>query len=202
MTLIENMVYGLVNILYLLSPVDNLTVQEQLQSEVYPHVYIVPQQELALAVCGCPCNSTGIYLGKMTIDNVTGYTIVVYGTLDGLIPLSNYWYSSLYHELVHHRQDLLYNFVQYNDLMNFEKGIRIMMHDLVEKDAYFNQNYFNFLLGIEDVRKEYITNSVQISFNEVNCGINQKLDEKDRPDIVDLIRKYNQSILALYRTKY
>jgi hypothetical protein len=206
LTILEQVIFNISVLLSFLAPIDNLTEVDTLQPDVYPHVYIVPQHELALATCGCPCEISGAYLGKQFIGGYTAHTIVMGGVVNKLgdplfTPNDKDWQGVLFHELDHHRQFLNGDMEITKDLD--DEALEFYV-ELMEEKTYQNQNQFLLFnrmptMNVEDGAME----STQWAAGETVCKSGVKpIPNDEKPDILDLVEFYDMGLIEIYRNKY
>lgn len=201
MTILENIILSISMVLSVIAPSKEVSYEMQTSPEYFPHVYVIPQQELALAACGCSCNVGGVYTGFEYMDGMYAMTLIMGGTPDAKIPMDNAWNSVLFHELDHHRQQLsgrMNGSDQYDEewLMEFRQEM--------EQEAYMHQNGFNLMYGlpIEDVRTR-TDKSTHMSEGTAECADGSTpIAYENRPRLLDLVEFYDDGMIEVYRKNY
>jgi len=214
MSYIETVINSLIVLLSLLSPIEDFTSEQQLAKDVFPHVYIVPQEELALSVCGCPCSIGGSYLFKRYVGGIEAHTIVMGGIdmdyhflghdVSVVFPDTPNWNSTLFHELQHHRQVLAYDLYELEDTIKDDDEVTKFVHQYMEEEAYMVQNEYNKMMGLPPLEIDYHTsNSMSWSAGESKCAPGViPIPEEERFDLIDLIEFYDEGMIKVYTDKY
>lgn len=206
MTILEQIIFNVSVLLSLLAPMDNITEVETLQKDVYPHVFIIPQDELALATCGCPCDIAGAYLGKNHIAGYEAHIIIMGGVrdMDGepmFTPNDKDWQGVLFHELDHHRQFLNgdMEIVRYADDEVLEFYVELM-----EEMTYQHQNRFLLINNVPTIDTSHgAQDSTKWASGETNCAPGfTPIPEDESHDLLNLIEFYDTGLIDVYRSKY
>ena len=214
MSYIESIIQSLVMFLAVLSPVDGFNPEQQLEKEVYPHVYIVPREELTMAVCGCDCDIGGMYLGKRYVGGEIVHTIIMGGiernftflgqNISVLFPDIPQWKAVLYHELDHQRQFLSYNLEEQYSQYFGDEEVEELLHQIMEEEAYEHQNEFLMVSGLEPIKiDKSVSNSMNWSSGVNTCspGVTP-IPEDKRFNLLDLIEFYDEGMIKIYTEKY
>ena len=201
MTILEETIGFIMVLMSSLTPSQEVTLEELTLQENYPHVYVISQEDLALAACGCPCDVGGAYIGKANIDGVVGRTVVMGGDPDGNMITLPAWNAILFHEIDHVRQDVegKYDFVDYMN-EDEQKEHRAEM----ETEAYVHQNSFHMMYGlpIKDV-SDHKDFSMAMAAGDAQCYPGyEPIPEEERHNIYDLIMFYDEGMIEVYRKKW
>lgn len=204
MSILEEVIFIVATLLATIS--GDITTEELLSSRNYPHVYILPEKEFELAVCGCSCDIIGTYIGTNYIDGDYVHTIVMKGFLNEdneiRFPNTQYWNSVLFHEMVHFKQRLDGKFNLVGGLNNEDTK---KARKEFETEAYVLQNIANQLWGINEIPIDYgVNNSLSTSRTHTsNCLNNEESIPSDqRPYIIDLIEFYDDGMIEIYKEKH
>ena len=214
MSYIESLIQSLVMILATLSPIEGFSPEQQLESGVFPHVYIVPQEELAMVACGCPCAATGAYLGRQYVGGIESHIIVMGGIEKDFVFLEEeasvvftntpYWHAVLYHELDHHRQFLSTDFETLAKQYEHDREVAMFVRLLMEEEAYVHHNDYHMIVGLPPLQiKGKVSDSLSYASGEKTCppGV-IPIPPEERFNILDLIEFYDEGMIKIYTDKY
>lgn len=201
MTMLEDLISFIMILMSVLTPSQEVTLKELSKQENYPHVYVVSQEELAMAACGCPCDVGGAYIGIANIDGVVGHTIIMGGDPDGNMLNTPVWNAILFHEIDHVRQAVegKYDFVEYMTEEE-QKEHRAEM----ETEAYIHQNAFHMMYRLPPKPiDEHTAFSMAMAAGTPDCYPGYSpIPEEERHNALDLIMFYDQGMIDIYRKKW
>lgn len=204
MSILEEVIFIVATVLATIS--GDVTTEELLSPLNYPHVYILPNKEFELVVCGCSCDVHGTYMGSNYIAGDYVPTIVMKGLFvknnEVQFPNNRYWHSILFHEMVHFKQGLdgRFDLIQGLNEEDFNKA-----REEFENEAYVLQNIANRLWGIEEINTtEGVKNSLSVSNEKTFKCINGEIPipKEERPNIIDLIEFYDEGMIEIYKEKH
>lgn len=201
MTILEDIISYTLLLISMLSPPSETTIEDLHMQENYPHVYVVAADDLAMSVCGCPCDVGGLYIGKQYIDGVVGRTIVIGGTRDGKMILDDNHSSGLYHEFIHLIQDIEGKMAPAKT-MDAEQLSEL--HIKLETEAYAKENTFRTTKGLPLHDLSAMSNhSTELTTGQARCFEGYSpIPKEDRPRLLDLIEFYDHGMIEIYRNKW
>lgn len=201
MTVLEDLISFALVLISILSPSPEVSSDDLLKQENYPHVYVIAQEDLAMSVCGCPCGVSGLYVGVQDVDGVVGQTIIMGGTSDGYMFTSNNWTSGLFHELIHLRQNIEGK-MAFTPYLNKEELAEL--HVELERDAYMHENIFRMVYNLPLHNPDDMANhSTELTTGQAKCFKGYTpIPKKERLNPVDLIMFYDEGIIEVYRNNW
>lgn len=201
MTILEDIISFTLLFISTMSPSSETSLGDFGLQENYPHVYVVAKEDLAMSVCGCPCDVGGLYVGKQNIDGVIGRTVIVGGNANGYLYLNDNWSSGLYHELIHLRQDI-------EGKMDFagtlDEDELTELHVELEKEAYSEENLYRIVKGLPPHDLSKMSNhSTELTTGQAKCFEGYSpIPKEERPRLLDLIEFYDDGMIDTYRNKW